>query len=113
MRCWGMRGCQPVERTCAEAGKELGRLARDHLHPTPEALTRAVADAPHGMLPLVLAVTHMWSPTRATQETLLRELGRQPPTQRASLLLRRGWARYRPVLAPACRGPRSRRWRRP
>jgi hypothetical protein len=111
MRRRGMHGYSPEGQSLANAGKQMGALARDHHCRTQEEFERAVTQPPHPLLSLVAAVYHMRGSSRgvlrigAPGETLLQALRRQPRTLRAQQLLEESWAFYRLVRLRAC--PRS------
>ena len=98
----------PTGRACADAGRELGILARSCVCTTQEEFNRAVTEPPHRLLAMVQMVAHMRARVRGfgqAGDTILASLQRQPRTQRAELLLRESWALYRVVRQRAC--PRS------
>ena len=95
-RCRGMEGLDDDAVQCAQTGKLLGRLVRDHFAPTYDAFVAMVVNPPHPLLNVVVHVAYTRSPLRLRGgDSLLAELQRTPRRRHMDHLLRDAWAAYR------------------
>ena len=83
----------PEAVQCAQVGKMLGRVVRDHFAPTYEAFIGLVVHPPHALLNLVVHVAYTRLPVRRDSSgPLLAELQQNPRSRRMEYLLRDSWA---------------------
>jgi hypothetical protein len=81
---------------CAQVGKLLGRLVRDHLAASYEDFVDMVVQPPYPLLNVVIHVAYTRSPLRSEGGgSLLEDLRETPRRPRTELLLRDAWATYR------------------
>ena len=91
------------EVRCAEVGKLLGRMVRQHFAATFDEFVALVATPPRPLLPLVLQVAYLRTPFRIRGGgSLLEELEREPRLRVMESLLQDAWAVYRSLRQHAC-----------
>ena len=103
----GMSHLSEDAARCAEVGKLLGRLCREHYAGTYNEFVNLVTQPPHPLMNLVVNLAYTRSPLRLEGGgSLLEELQRQPLRKRTPTLLREAWSMYRTLRQhAAARGP--------